>query len=209
MKNFLLFCVTLLATSSFAQSNYDKAMTSGLMQLKDAKTSQQMAASSAYFERIANSEKTNWLPYYYAAWTNILSGWMDDKSDKDKVAAKSNELIAQAELNSKENSEIYCLKQMSAVMAMSVDPMSRWQTYGAEASSALEKAKKLDPTNPRPYLLEAQSIFYTPEAYGGGKAKAKPIYEKSIKMFEAFKPETEMSPQWGIEQAQEGLKSCE
>jgi len=209
MKNLVLFSMLLLSTASFAQSNYDKAMANGLMQLKDAKTSQQMAASSAYFERIANSEKTNWLPYYYAAWTNILSGWMDEKSDKDKIATKANELIAQAEANSKENSEIYCLKQMSAVMAMSVDPMSRYQTYGAEAMSALEKAKKLDPTNPRPYLLEAQSVFYTPEQFGGGKAKAKPIFEKAIEMFGKFNPESEISPQWGLDQAQDGLKGCE
>lgn len=209
MKNLVLFCFLLLTSSAIAQSNYDKAMVNGLQQLKDAKTGQQMAASSAYFERIANSEKTNWLPYYYAAWTNLLSGWMDEKADKDKVATKANELIAQAEANSKENSEIYCLKQMSAVMAMSVDPMARYMTYGMEAASSLEKAKKLDPTNPRPYLLEAQSIFYTPEAYGGGKAKAKPVYEKAIEMYGKFNPESEISPQWGLEQAQDGLKECE
>ncbi|MBK8356405.1 MAG: hypothetical protein IPL13_13850 [Saprospiraceae bacterium] len=134
---------------------------------------------------------------------------MDETADKDKVSAKTNELIAQADALSKDNSEIYCLKQMSAVMAMSVDPMARWQTYGMEASSALDKAKKLDPTNPRPYMLEAQTTFYTPEQFGGGKAVAKPIFEKSVRMFEAFKPASDLSPTWGLDQAQEGLANCQ
>ena len=209
MKNLLLLCVLLLSTGLFAQSGYEKAMAAGLQQIKDAKTSNEMSSASAYFERIANSEKTNWLPYYYAALTNNLAGWMDETADKDKVSAKTNELIAQADALSKDNSEIYCLKQMSAVMAMSVDPMARWQTYGMEASSALDKAKKLDPTNPRPYMLEAQTTFYTPEQFGGGKAVAKPILEKSVRMFEAFKPASDLSPTWGLDQAQEGLANCQ
>jgi len=108
MKNLLLLCVLLLSTGLFAQSGYEKAMAAGLQQIKDAKTSNEMSSASAYFERIANSEKTNWLPYYYAALTNNLAGWMDETADKDKVSAKTNELIAQADALSKDNSEIYC-----------------------------------------------------------------------------------------------------
>ena len=74
MKNLLLLCVLLLSTGLFAQSGYEKAMAAGLQQIKDAKTSNEMSSASAYFERIANSEKTNWLPYYYAALTNNLAG---------------------------------------------------------------------------------------------------------------------------------------
>lgn len=209
MKNLLIFCALFIAINLSAQSGYEKAMASGIEKIKTAATAQDMSTASGYFERIANSEKTQWLPFYYAAWTNILAGWMNETSDKDKVAAKANELIAQADALSPDNSEIYCLKQMSAVMAMTVDPMNRWQTYGMEASTALEKAKKLDPTNPRPYFLEAQSIFHTPEQFGGGKAKAKPIYEKSVELYKTFKPETSISPDWGRTEAERDLKNCE
>lgn len=208
MKNVLLLIAFLTSSMLSAQTGYEKAMTKGLQMVKDAQTAQDMNAASAFFERIAVTEKNSWLPYYYAAWTQILSGYMDEKADKDKVAHKANELISQADALQPDNSEIYCLKQMSASIAMLVDPMTRWQTYGMEAASALEKAKKLDPSNPRPYLLEAQGLYYTPEQFGGGKAKAKVVYEKAIQMYGTFSPASSLHPSWGLEQAQEGLKNC-
>jgi len=208
MKNVLLLIALLASSALSAQTGYEKAMTKGLQMVKDAQTAQDMNAASAFFERIAVTEKNNWLPYYYAAWTQILAGYMDEKADKDKVAHKANELISQADAFQPDNSEIYCLKQMSASLAMLVDPMTRWQTYGMEAATALDKAKKLDPSNPRPYLLEAQGLYYTPEQFGGGKAKAKVVYEKAIQMYGTFKPASPLHPSWGLEQAEEGLKNC-
>ena len=77
------------------------------------------------------------------------------------------------------NAEIYCLKQQVAVMQLLVDPMSRWQTFGAQASEAIAKAKEIDPSNPRPYLLEGQYLMNVPEAFGGGKAVAKKLFENN------------------------------
>ncbi len=65
------------------------------------------------------------------------------------------------------------------------------------SASNIEKAKALDPKNPRPIYLEGQAKFYTPEAFGGGKTVAKPILEKALAMFDTFKAETELHPGWG------------
>ncbi|MEO7046664.1 MAG: hypothetical protein ABI091_15270, partial [Ferruginibacter sp.] len=48
-----------------------------------------------------------------------------------------------------------------------------------------------------PYLLEAENKFYTPQAFGGGKEVAKPLFETANKLYENFKPETSLSPTWG------------
>ena len=80
---------------------------------------------------------------------------------------------------------------------MMVDPQSRYMKYGPVSNEFIEKSKSLDSTNPRPVLLEAQSKFFTPEAFGGGKNVAKEYFDKSNALNEKFKPETELSPNWG------------
>jgi hypothetical protein len=63
---------------------------------------------------------------------------------------------------------------------MIVDPQSRWSTYGQEGAGYLNKAKQLNPNNPRLYYLEGAGIFGTPEQFGGGKTKAKPVLQKAV-----------------------------
>jgi hypothetical protein len=66
----------------------------------------------------------------------------------------------------------------------------------------------LDPNNPRLYYLEGAGIFGTPEQYGGGKAKAKPVLEKAVALFksEQHKP---LHPHWGQKQAEDMLAQCQ
>ena len=77
-----------------------------------------------------------------------------------------------------------------------------------EATAALENAKKADPTNPRPYMLDGQSVMNTPEAFGGGKANAKPLLQKAVDLFATFKPASELHPSWGKKQAESLLAQC-
>jgi hypothetical protein len=196
----ICFCVT-----AFAQSErYAPAMKKNIAMLDSAIQKGNAKELANNFERIGDAEKTQWLPYYYAAYCNILSTYTEkDKSKIDAVADKAEELITKSEtLAGKENSEIDVIKSMIASTHMMVDPQSRYMQYGAASSENIEKAKALDPTNPRPVYLEGQAKFYTPEAFGGGKDVAKPLFEKSIVMFDAFKPATELHPTWGKGSAQ-------
>lgn len=209
MKKMLVIIAMFMLGTVNAQSKYEAGMGRGLTQFKEAKSAEEMLAASAFFERVADAEKDKWLPYYYAAQTNILAAWMNPKTDKDKVAEKINELITKAEVLEPNNSELNCLKQMVAVLQLTVDPMTRWQSYGAVAAESIAKAKALDPTNPRPYMLEGQYIMNVPEAFGGGKAVAKKLLEKSIVLFETFKPASAFHPNWGREQADKSLAACQ
>jgi len=91
---------------------------------------------------------------------------------------------------------------------MIVDPQTRWQTYGQQAAAALKEGLKLDPNNPRLYYLQGESLFGTPEQFGGGKAKAKPVFEKSIALFKAAQPKP-LYPVWGQKQAEDKLAQCQ
>ncbi len=209
MKQLLVVISMLFAGMVAAQSKYEGGMTKGFEQLKAVKTAEDMGSASAFFERVADAEKDKWLPYYYAAYANHLTGWMNPKLDKDKVAEKSKDLIAKAEALEPNNSELFCLRQMVAIQQMTVDPMTRWQTYGTEAGAALEKATKADPNNPRVYFLNGQTLMNTPEAYGGGKAVAKKLFEKSLELYKTFKPVSPMHPTWGKEEAEKSLAACQ
>ena len=194
------FCI-----ASNAQSDrYIPAMKKNIALLDSAMQKGNAKEIANTFERIGDAEKTQWLPYYYAAYAQILSTYTEkDKSKVDAVADKAEELITKAEsILGKETSEIAVIKSMIASTHMMVDPQSRYMKYGPASASNIEKAKSLDPSNPRPVYLDAQAKFYTPEAFGGGKAVAKPLFEKAIAMFDTFKPETELHPSWGKATAQ-------
>ncbi len=164
---------------------------------------------SARFVTIGDAQKTEWLPYYYgalavASYGAILSARRD--SSVDENVDKGNALLNRAEALSKGNSEIYVVRALFAQQQILVDPMVRWDLYGVQVEDAMKTAKKLNPNNPRVYLMEGQSIFSAPEQFGGGKANAKPILEEAVRKFDAFKPESSLSPNWGRRQAVGMLK---
>jgi hypothetical protein len=209
----IIAAIALLATVSVNAQNdkYVQAMQKNLAQFDVVKTTAEYQALSAAFERIGDAEKTQWLPYYYAALALTTPGWTDTKLDKDANAEKIKALCNKADALVKEDadkSEILSLRNMTASQQMLVDPQSRWATYGPESASYLQKAKQLNPNNPRLYYLEGANIFGTPEQFGGGKANAKPLLEKAVALYkvEQAKP---LYPDWGKKQAEDMLAQCQ
>lgn len=209
MKKIILAIALFTTIGLNAQTKYESAMQNGFSKMKDSKTADEMSAVASFFERVGDAEKTQWLPYYYAARNYTIAAFMNPAADKDKAAEKVKDLIAKAEAIEKANAEIFCLKQQVAVMQLVVDPMSRWQSYGAVAAEAIAKAKAIEPNNPRPYLLEGQYLMNVPEAFGGGKAIAKKLFEKSVELFGNYKPASQLHPSWGKEQAEQLLAACQ
>ena len=207
MKQVIGICLAVaLATNAMAQSDkYVKTMESKLISVDTTLSVVGLTELSNSFLRIGDAEKTQWLPYYYAALASVKSGYMQSMGGQvpnptavDQAADKADDLIKKAEGLSANNSEIYCIKKMIATLKLMADPTTRWQTYGPIEKKELSKAKELNPNNPRVALLEGQDKFYTPEQYGGSKAEAKVIFEDAMKKYETFKPESSIAPQWGL-----------
>ncbi len=201
----LLAFATVLATTGFAQAEkYVKAMEPKIAQLDTARNGAVLLDLANSFERIATTEKTQWLPYYYAAlahayfgYSKISGGMSGDPAVIDPVADKAAALLAEAEKMSPNNSEIFVVHKVINTLRMMVDPQNRYMTYGPAAQEALDKAKSLNPENPRVYLLEGQDKFYTPEQFGGSKEEAKKLFETAMQKYNAFKPENALTPNWG------------
>ena len=199
-KSILLVVAIIFAASTFAQSEkYLTAMKQNIIQVDSLMIKGNSAEMANTFYRIAEAEKDKWLPYYYAAYCKVTQAMTEqDNSKKDALADKATEYLSKAEaILGKENSETNVIKSMIATAHMTVDPQSRYMTYGPQSTEFIKKSEKLDATNPRPVLLEAQNTFYTPEAFGGGKEAAKILFDKANVLFENFKPETDLSPAWG------------
>lgn len=207
-KTIFILLAIMLAHISFAQmpDKFVKAMESKIAALDTTRTIDGFIELANAFERIAVAEKNQWLAYYYAAYCNASAGlaagsggdMMAAKADKtDPFADKADKQIKMAEELAKSNSEIFIVKKMIATLRMLGDPMNRFMTYGPEAQTMLDEAKKMNPDNPRVYILEGQDKYFTPEQFGGNKEEAKVLFEKAQKLFETFKPETNIHPNWG------------
>lgn len=202
MKRIILIFTILARTTIalFAQSEeYKTTMKEIVDSIQSAKWGTDLTPYANQLERVAGVETKEWLPNYWAAYCYMNKSYIEPVAEKkDLVLEKAETLISAAEKVMPNNDEIEVLKANIASARMAVDPQNRWQKYGEVTGKALGTAQKLNPKNPRAKLLEAQGVFYTPEAFGGGKQKALPLIKEALAKFEAFKPSSDIMPNWGL-----------
>ncbi|EOR92568.1 hypothetical protein ADIARSV_4292 [Arcticibacter svalbardensis MN12-7] len=211
LKTSIVILFMLLSIHGIAQTPNEKlelGVKKGLELMSAAQTSDGFLKAANHFERIAQVELKEWTPAYYAAYNNLVAGLLiKDKTLKDQYWDKALLEVDQADAVSPNNSEIYALKGYIQFMKMSIDPQARMSFMGLSAAS-LGKATALNPDNPRIYLIKGQDTFHTPEAFGGGKAKAKPLLEEAVAKFAIFKTKNAIEPNWGLEAAKSLLAQC-
>src|ERR1700733_2370652 len=95
---FLFLVAGCLSLATFAQSEkYAASMQTNLALFDSAKKYEDFNKMANNFERIGDAEKTQWLPYYYAALALSTAGWMPDVADKDANAGRMNALLDKAD----------------------------------------------------------------------------------------------------------------
>ncbi|MBA3970823.1 MAG: hypothetical protein H0X46_01520 [Bacteroidetes bacterium] len=202
-----LLSITLFAAAQ--NKKYISAMEKNVAALDTTRDAIQLQSLANNFERIGSAEKSEWLPSYYVAYCYVNMTYSTKGDMIDTYCDKADKFISVADSINPNNSEIYTLKAQIASARISVNPMTRGQKYGTISGELTDKAKEFDKTNPRPYYLEGTSYFYTPPMFGGGKDKAKPVFQKALEMFETFKPASTIAPNWGKNSTLYFLKKCE
>src|ERR1700746_1115762 len=97
MKLFISMILLLSSVYAFCQTDkYTEAMQKNLSLLDAATTTQDFQTVANSFARIGDTEKNQWLPYYYAGLSLSRAGWMDPKLDKDANAQRIKEYCAKA-----------------------------------------------------------------------------------------------------------------
>lgn len=199
-KVFILtfFAAVFSLTSNAQSARYEQAMQVNLAKMDSTWSPDGLMQLSNTFERIGNAEKTEWLPFYYAGYCLVMNAYMQrDPSKIDPLCDKADENLSKAASLKPGNSEITTVQAMVLTARMQAD-MSRGMTLGPKSAGMLQAAMAQQPAgNPRTMMNLAQSLFYTPEAFGGSKAKAIEMMEKALASYNTFKPESPLHPSWG------------
>lgn len=207
MKTLFTVLLSLFLSVSYAQGNkYDQAMHNALEKLNRAATISELTDAANIFERIAQTETGEWLPLYHAAHAWLIMGFTEqDLSKKDSCYDKAQLLLDRAFRIAPDESELYSLQAFIYPGKITVDPMGRGPVMVGKMNEAIDKAIRLNPENPRSYYLRAVTLLNMPQAFGGGKAVAKPIFETAKQKFDHFKPKSSIWPNWGKEMNEEEL----
>ncbi|MGZ5284189.1 MAG: hypothetical protein ACXWB4_00910 [Kaistella sp.] len=206
MKKLLFTAFLLISTAAFSQTAYEKAMTTKIAHVKQQKTADEFTALANDFKRIGDKEKTQWLPYYYAAFSTIQKGRMAMREGKlgelDPIASEAQKSLDRAMELNKDSAENLILQKMIHGLKMMVDPQARFMSEGMLAAEALSKAEKLDAENPRITLLKAEDMYFTPEQFGGSKTKGLELFQKALDQFKVYQPKSLLDPNWGKGEAE-------
>lgn len=170
---------------------------------------------SATFERIANTEKDQWQPLYYASLSYTYLAYVESDLNKvDEWGDKAELTLAQMLERNPVQSEVLVLKAMIAYSRIKVNFMSRGMEYSLKAKEYLEAAEALQDNNPRAYVLLAQSYFKAPPQFGRDVKKGCEYNRKALDLLEAeHKAEAasgkyNINPHWGSDDAVRNMNNC-
>jgi hypothetical protein len=208
----IIAIIVLGATTILAQNaSFTATMQTNLAKLDTTSKVEDLQALANTFSRIAEAEPKEWLANYYAAYSNLIIGFEMANSNPSK--AQEYVTIAQTQVKLAQSVapaevELVILQAYIYQARILENPMTKGQEFTPKCFQELGKAAAMDPTNPRPAYIKGQLTLYMPEFYGGGAEKAKPTLEKSVKLFETFKPATSLHPNWGKQRANYLLAEC-
>jgi len=152
------------------------------------------------FERIILQGDCDWIPYYYSSLCLINIARQSELEKVDEYCDKADEYLKEADKLNPNNSEVYCLKALSASTRIRVNFEERGFRYVTLSNSLLEKAKSFNDSNPRFFYLKGMNTVNLPAMMGGGPEAALPFFEKALALFkEQIELEKTVTPHWGRE----------
>jgi hypothetical protein len=206
--------ITTVYVTAFAQDAYTQQMQATITRLDNANAIRDYQQLANDFLRIADAQKTQWLPYYYAAFCNAKVGWLKQNNDPDNIetfANKAEEEIRKAQSlidtakQKKELSEIYCIRMMVNQARVFINPQTYGPKYGATAFNYIQLAKQANADNPRMLYLLGWQKFATPKMWGGDKVLAKQLLTEANQKLDS-NPSSGIEPHWGKKEVEEILK---
>ena len=201
----LFFSICFLKVQAQANST-NKTLETAVMQFNLANKNLNYQELYIQFEQLYTVNKTNWLIPYYAGMTRSIMCLLK-MGDKDVLANDALLWVGRAK-SIMANDEVYCAESLAYTAKMSVNPLLRWLTYEGKIKKSLSLAKKLNPNNPRAYVLEANIQQKIPYIFGGGCNSVKPLIEKAELCFNTQTKSNSVQPSWGFQSLVQLKKAC-
>lgn len=205
MKKIILLAIVLVTGFTQAQSKFDEGMTKAFALWKEGKNTE----ASAMFERIAAAEKGSWLPNYYVALVNTTSSFMiKDKEQVSALLTKAQDALDVEMAKDPNNAEILVMQALIYTGWVAFDPMTNGMKLSPKVMEMYAKALAIAPENPRAVYGKAEYEIGGAKFFGNDIKPMCAEVDRSIALFEKFKPETPFSPKWGLERALVVQKEC-
>lgn len=205
MKKVILILSLVISAATYAQDAYTKGMQKAFQLWGEGKT----VDASNMFERIANAEMDNWLPYYYVASIHTIAAF--GEKDKEKLSQKlgiAQEFIDMANRISPNNPEIMVQQAITHTAWIAFDGATYGMTLSGKVAALYAQALQLAPENPRVVFSKAEWDMGSATYFGKDTAPYCKDVERSLELFDTFKAESAFHPNWGKERAETVLSQC-
>jgi hypothetical protein len=193
-----------------AQSSYESYMQESIALYDSVKTIANYQNIVNRFDRIAKTEKEEWLPNYYAGLTfvymSFVRGLDDDK--RDEYLDQALVYAEKAAVSANNHVEVTILTGYIYMAKVSVSPALRGMTMSGKVSSYFEKALVMSPENPRANLMLGRWKFGTAQFFGSSMEEPCALMQKSLSLYEALEQNNGILPNWGKGQAVAMTKKC-
>lgn len=205
MRDLIIFIsIALVYSITNAQSNYEQNMQNAL---KLWETNNRTQAISN-FETIAQSEKDQWLPYYYAAQIKIVNSFQeqDEKKFNQLITGAQTDLDYATEI-SENNPEIMVLQALLHTARIAHDGQNA-PLLSEPVERLYHAAKLIAPDNPRVVFCKAEWDMHVAMYFGEDSKSYCADLEHALELFAKFKPESSLHPNWGEARARQLLTNC-
>ncbi len=204
---FLFISFILSGSFQALAGTYEEVMKTNIDKMYKVKTAEELTAISGVFYRVAEKENDKWLPLYYASYSLVrIAFYIKDGDEIDKHLDVAQQYLDKLLKDKNDVCEVHVLQGL--LYSMRITNPSRGMKYSMLSNKSLDKAKEINDKNPRMYHCMANNVFHTPSMFGGGKKKAKPIFEKAAELFKTESSDVAFWPSWGEWHNNEMLAKC-
>jgi len=206
-KNIPAFIFMLVAANWAIAQTSEQSLRRIRTRIYDADFTGQAAALSearAQLEALKQREgPTQVLAFYYAgfaSWRLSLPANPDGLPQLKHVQDAINDLKRAIELKP-DFADACALLATVYEERVGLDPRGLGPTLGPVTSAMRRKSVELAPKNPRVVLLDSMTVFWTPEAYGGGREAGVKRALEAIGFFQNERLTDPLMPDWGLPHA--------
>jgi hypothetical protein len=207
----LVLAVMLLAVTTIQLKAQDlnASLKEALHSLQSATNMGGLMAANNKFDLIAGKWANQWAANYYAAYSDAFISLQEkDAKRRDQLLDMADKYVDKMNGIDANSDESLVVTAFVAFARFQVDPANCWQKYLSLMTTDLEKAKKVNPDNPRVYYLQGVPLFFRPKTYGGGKDVAKPYFAKAKDLFAKEDAANSGKPAWGEKENADYLAKC-
>jgi tetratricopeptide (TPR) repeat protein len=198
-----------IALGASAQT-MEENLKAAVQQFDTSKTVNAMMVASSQLDLLSSKYPNEAMTNYYSAYAKAMISYKETNAKKrDLFLDQADKYYEKVKQLNPENDETCVLGALIANARIAIDGKNRYKQYGEPFDKNLEKAKALNPNNPRIYYLRGVSTFYTPKMFGGGAKRAKPYFEKAKSLFATQDKSSVMKPYWGEWMNEDYLKQCD